>query len=598
VLLLTGKQAKNVDNYTQDKIGIPGLVLMERAALSVAERVEQLIKADREIYAGAENKNSFIFRKAKVVAVAGMGNNGGDAVAAARILHQRGIDASVILVGSIDRATESMKKQIYVAEQLFVNIIHLEKDKVSDDNVSTENAVSDVSDKIGYAEFRKIVKDADIIIDGLFGIGLSRDIEGVYKDVIDIINGVSAYKIAVDIPSGIDCDSGKVKGTAVKCDETVTFSFMKYGIAIDEGREYAGKITISEIGLEMPVGEYNDEVIYRAIPAKQIKTLIPTRSQNSNKGTYGKVLIVAGNDEIYGAAYLSAAAAYKTGAGLVKIFTADVNKDNLMRMLPEAMIASYRYENELSDTDRQKLRDAVLWADVIAIGPGLGTDFKARSILKEVVAFGEKNKYLIMDADAINICSSMDETGIGGTALLKDASKNYEGHVIITPHIAEMRRLLGRIEEEDVPLKMSDNISCVSEETDVSETECCPEKLKTESWRARDAYYVSSRYNITVVLKDARTHIASPGIGKLIYVNVTGNSGMSKGGSGDVLTGIIAATVAGLKKSGTNKRYFAQTIATAVALHGAAGDAAKEAKGEYGMLAGDIIDALERILYL
>jgi NAD(P)H-hydrate epimerase len=194
-----------------------------------------------------------------------------------------------------------------------------------------------------------------------------------------------------------------------------------------------------------------------------------------------------------------------------------------------------------------------------------------------------------MDADAINICSLPDDRGGKGTQLLASASRYYSGNVIITPHMAEMARLMNRISLEDKAAEES-GINIEKNAVKCDDTEW-------SSLRVRDAYMVANRYNITVVLKDARTHVVSPGENLDIYVNLPGNSGMSKGGSGDVLTGIMAAVIAGKARKGhLYAPMFAQTVAVSVMLHGAAGDAARELKGEYSMLAGDIIDALERIL--
>lgn len=568
MLLLTGKQAKLNDDYTQSKIGIPGLVLMERAALCIAERIENLIE---------ENKDMFFRRRVKVIAVAGMGNNGGDAVAAARILCQREVDASLILIGNTEKATDSMKQQLMVAGNLCVD---------------TECSFVPDGDESKLEAFRSAVEAADIIIDGLFGVGLSRDLSKEYCDIVDIINSTGAYKIAVDIPSGIDCDNGNIRGGAVKCDETITFGFMKYGLAVNEGRNYAGKVTVSEIGLAIsPEGYDEDDICFRAIPEKYLKLLLPSRNPNSNKGTYGKVLVVAGNEEIYGAAYLSAAAAYKTGSGLVKIFTSEVNKDNLMNMIPEAMIGCYKTGDSLSDEEAEQLRASMKWADVIAVGPGLGTGNKSREILKEVVSAGQEGKILVVDADAINICSAVDENGVTGLGLLRKASESYDGNVVITPHIAEMARLVRAVDAES---KAADGAVDTTADSIMSMKEAVDSIV---SDRGKAALDMAESFHITVVLKDARTHIASFDNNREVYVNLTGNSGMSKGGSGDVLTGIIAAVLAGMNRTGKDSAgYFTQTVATAVMLHGTAGDIAREVKGEYGMLATDIIDAIGKVL--
>lgn len=573
MLLLTGKQAKLNDDYTQSKIGIPGLVLMERAALSIAERVETLI---------AEDKVRFRKRKPKVIAIAGMGNNGGDAVAAARILCQRNNDAAIVLIGNPDNATESMKKQLEIAGNLCVD---------------TECCFVPDGDESKYEAFKNVIESADILIDGLFGVGLSRDLDNNYKKLIEVINASDTYKVAVDIPSGIDCTTGRVRGDAVMCNETITFGFMKYGLVVNEGRLYGGKVTVSEIGLEISPKDYDaDDISFRAIPDERMKMLLPYRNPNSNKGTFGKILVVAGSDEIYGAAYLSAAAAYKTGAGLVKVFTSEVNKDNLMNMLPEAMIGCYKKGDILSDEEKENLKKSVDWADTVVVGPGLGTGQKSRTILNVVADAGKAGKCLIMDADAINICASDKAEGITRLEIFKKAAASFNGKMIITPHIAEMARLVRAIDSEDNDSGFTERI--IDPDRDNFKASDIREYIKTVSDNISEtAVRMAERFGITVVLKDARTHIASHGIGREVYVNLTGNSGMSTGGSGDVLTGIIAALVSGIHNiDEAGMGYFTQTVAISVKLHGAAGDAARQLKGERGMLATDIIEGLDKVL--
>ena len=550
MLLLTGKQSKLIDEFTQNQIGIPGLVLMERAALKVAEHVEHLIRT------GTSPSGSDA-----VLAVAGIGNNGADAVAAARILKTHGIHAEALVVGNPEKMTESMERQIQIAGELGVNV------EITDPEYAVKM----------YHYFRK--KNFGYLLDGLFGVGLCREITGGYRELIEAINDHAfsgeIYKTAVDVPSGIDCGTGRVLGCAVKCSDTVTFGSLKYGLTIDEGRKYAGEIFTEDIGLVNPVpseiaGE--ERIVYRSLDKKDLSGLLPLRDPSSNKGTYGKILIAAGNDDIYGAAFLSAAAAYSMGAGLVKVFTSEKNRDNLMRMLPEAMVSTYT-KDDFGYAGKDKLRADIKWADVIVCGPGLGTDDTAKGILTEIVSAEipdkGKGKTLILDADAINMMGTDRE-------LLRTASRNYRTRVIITPHMLEMSRISGETIE-----KIREN-------------------------RGRVARNLAEEYKIAVVLKDARTHMAVWDCDE-VFVNLTGNSGMSKGGSGDVLTGILASLLAQWRgvfdehdimeyEEDTAKYHFLQVIAEAVYLHGLAGDKAAETKGQFGMLAGDIINGIKEVI--
>ena len=319
---LTRNQAQFIDGYTQDKIGIPGLVLMERAAVRLAENVESIVAYGS--YTKAEVKKE----TGKILAVAGAGNNGGDAIAAARILKAKGFDTYIYEVPGFSSKSESYMKQVEIARNAGVQFVQ----------------------SIGRDEY-------DIILDGIFGIGLSRPVRGEQKDAIDEINESGAYVIGVDIPSGICSDTGHVLGAAVRCDVTITFEYIKVGMLFDEGREFSGMIVCEDIGLYHPnsrelfsvLSSVEDRYFYYEYEEDEIASHIPERTDNSNKGTYGKVLIVAGNADIYGAVYLAAEACYKTGAGLVKVVTDVRNRDALTHELPEAMMLTYDEDAVTSD---------------------------------------------------------------------------------------------------------------------------------------------------------------------------------------------------------------------------------------------------------
>ena len=502
----TGNEAGAIDYYTIEKIGIPQMVLMERAALALADETEKICKG----------------KDSKILVMAESGNNGGDGVALARILTGRGYRADVMCLNGLKTRSEAFMNQLKIAETVGVSIHAGKLD----------------------------IENYDVIVDGIFGVGLSRNVEGVHADAIDILNQAEALKIAIDIPSGINSETGAVMGTAFKADYTVTFGFTKLGMLIGEGREYSGNIIGKDIGFPEKALLENLPKAY-TFDNTDAKKLMPRRIPSSNKGTYGKVLVIAGSKEISGAAYLSAAAAYGMGAGLVKIFTEESNRRIMSELLPEALLATY----DEAEPEKADIRESIKWASAVVIGPGIGQGKAAKLFLENVLLYAECP--IILDADAINIMSTdKDHFDV----LL--SAREGKGQVIMTPHILEMSRFTG------IPVPdIKKDIIKVAEET-------------------------ADKDKVIVVLKDARTVVSKPHSGDAdnettegVYINTTGNSSMSKGGSGDVLTGVIAALIAQGAES-----YDAARLG--VYLHGSGGDRAKEKLGEYGVMARDIIDNL------
>lgn len=284
--LVTALQAKKIDKHTIENIGIPGVVLMERAAVATVHHIEKI----------ASHKDN-------ILCVCGVGNNGGDGIAIARILHQRGYQVAYTMIGNLEKATKDNEKQREIAKGL---------------------GVKEVNNNC-YSEYT-------IIIDAIFGVGLTRDIEGNYKKCVEDINESPAKVIAVDIPSGIHSDIGSVMGCAVKADMTVTFGYEKIGTVLYPGTEYSGKVFIEEIGFDKQMEQEFQHIVYEW---QDVKNRLPKRNEYSNKGTYGKVLVIAGSKNMAGACILSATAAYRAGAGLVKILTPEENRVIIQNALPE-----------------------------------------------------------------------------------------------------------------------------------------------------------------------------------------------------------------------------------------------------------------------
>ena len=490
--VLTAEQMRTWDFDTINKIGIPSLVLMERAALAVAEAALSLCPKTR---------------RPRILCVCGTGNNGGDGAAAARILTLKGCDAPIFLIGSRDRLSPDMKTQLTVAERLNIPCL--------DGNVPDLNSY-------------------DVVIDAVFGTGLARDIED-RTGFFEALRSSSVKVVSADIPSGVNADTGKIMGCAVKADVTVTMQAAKIGHLLYPGASHTGKLVIADIGIVPD----RDQASAWYLEAEDLKR-IPSRDPHGNKGTFGKVLVIAGTRNMSGAAYLSSLAALKSGCGMVKLLTDEANRVVIQQTLPEIMLSTYSSSEEAVSCLMRDLD----WADVIACGPALGTGSRAYEIIKTVLTTTDKP--LVLDADALTVLSK--ETDL----LDRTASP-----VLITPHPGEMARLTGL----DIPSVTGDLIG-------------------TAAAFSRD-------HHLTCLLKDARTCIACEN-GK-VFINRTGNSGMATAGSGDVLTGIAAGLTArgmSVDEAGPYAAY----------VHGLAGDIAAEKTGPSGLTATSLIDALPRAL--
>jgi len=376
---LSAGEAKLLDKRTIE-FGIHELELMERAARGVENRITGLFDQSHTI-----------------VLLCGVGNNGGDALAVARMLGDRQYSVTVVLAGDEERATASWKWQ---KEHLCVYRELRAKDAVSE-------------------EIRRAVARADVLVDGLFGIGLSREVSGVYRELIEEADKSGAYKIAVDIASGLSADTGQVMGAAIHVDETVTFGYRKVGHVLHPGRAYSGEVHVCDIGfLSLEDAQIDGGV---NILDEQCLKALPERNTSGNKGTFGKVYIRAGSAGMAGAALLCGEAAYRTGVGLVYLSSPEENRVIIQLGLPEAV-----YKGDSSDYLTLRTVDAAL------IGPGLTTGDNAVAELKHLL--GAVYIPMVLDADALNIISLHDDVA--------HQVKKYPSPKILTPHAGEMGRLL------------------------------------------------------------------------------------------------------------------------------------------------------------
>lgn len=486
--ILTSHEMKKLDLITIEEIGVPSAVLMEKAALGVIKALNNSIPSPE-----------------RILIVCGTGNNGGDGIAIGRMLTLEGKQVRIVLIGDENQATVETKRQIAIAKKYNVKI---------------------------YSTFDN--SEYNVIIDALFGIGVSREIEGSYKEAIHYINEAKGFKVAVDIPSGISADTGKVMGSAVKADLTVAIAYKKLGHVLYPGASYCNKIIVCDIGV-YGADKINAIVSY----TKKDMNRLPKRVAYSNKGTYGKALIIAGSVNMAGAAYLAAYAAYKTGCGLVRIVTPQENREILQSLLPEAILSTYQTQNP----DLQMIEDAISWADVINIGPGIGKSETAKRILKLVLQ--KRNCPLVIDADAINLMAMHQE-------LWNETMKD----VVMTPHLKEMSGIC-----QTKIAKIKDNL-------------------------IQTATKLASMHKLVCVLKDTRTIVAGD---NQIYINQSGNNGMAKAGSGDILSGIITGLLA------QHMETFEGAV-LGVYIHGLSGDKAAQKMGQYSILARDIADSISSVI--
>lgn len=507
---IDGKLARRIDRYSIEN-GMPSMVLMERAALCTAECVKNITKNND-------------LRK-NVIAVCSVGNNGADGLAAIRILKADGYNCKALIIGNMELATEEFKAQLGLIHFWEIPVKHWEEDIHAD-----------------------IFDEYNIIVDAVFGIGLSRNVEGEYARLVECINEAYGTVVAVDIPSGINSASGAVMGKAVRADYTVAFGYAKLGELLYPGRTYTGKLVVNEIGFLPYDFETNDsEQGSRAVyfGENDLHKMIPVRDRHTNKGSYGKPLIIAGSKDMTGAAFMSAMAAYRTGAGVVTVLTHSSADEYLKSVLPEAIVKSY------DDNPEMILERTMPAASVIVIGPGMSVGELPKKIVGYVLLHAEVP--VIADADALNIISENTDSW-----LADERRRSFSYPLIITPHVGEMSRLSGYEISE-----IASNIP-------------------------HYALEFARRYRVYCVLKDAVSAVASEN-GEL-FLTTCGNPGMASAGSGDVLTGVLAAV-----NAWKGCDIFGR-IALGVQLHAEAGDKAAEKVGEHSLMARDIIDAIPEVL--
>ena len=457
----------------------------------------------------------------RVAVLCGRGNNGGDGFVIARTLVQRGVDVSVFLIGAVADVRGDARTNLDVLGSLGITVV-------------------EIADGQTWELHLTEVKDCGLIVDAIFGTGLNTPLAGFIQSVVADVNASGISIVSVDLPSGLSADTTELLGDSIDAELTITLAAPKLPLLLPPAESRAGDVVIADIGIPEGIIDAVEGPRVELLTRTTVRDLVAPRAPDTHKGDFGRVLIVAGSRGKTGAAYLAGMGALKSGAGLVTIATPADCLPIVAAMAPEYMTEPVPEVGDELDPDAVD-RVLALNQDVVAIGPGLGQGPSTRVFIRRFVE--SATTPIVIDADGLNAFAG-DTGGLSGG----------EGrHVIITPHPGEMGRLIG---------KSADHVQ--ARRLDI----------------ARD---FATSHRLYVVLKGYRTLIATPD--GAVFINPTGNAGMATGGTGDVLTGMIAAWLAQLLDAeGACK--------AAVYLHGLAGDLAKVEEGEIAMTATSVVRQL------
>jgi hydroxyethylthiazole kinase-like uncharacterized protein yjeF len=492
-------EMREMDRAAIEKFGIAEELLMENAGEAT------YFVISREI--GIKGKKFIVF--------CGIGNNGGDGFVIARKLHSSGGDVKVFIVGDRSKYKGAAKMNLDIVSRMSMEIKEIQ----------------------GTDSIRGDVFHSHAIVDAIFGTGLTREVGGLYSDVIELINKSGKMVFSADIPSGVAGDTGKIKGVAIKADYTVTYGLPKIGNMLYPGFEQCGKLYVTHISF--PPCLYNSEDLRIEI---NHTARLPARDKDGHKGSFGQVLFIAGASSYFGAPYFAALSFLKAGGGYSRLAAPRsvtpfiANRGNEIVFVPQEETSS----GSISLRNKDALLELSEAMDMVVLGPGLSLDEETQQLTRELAR--EIKKPLLIDGDGI-------------TALCKDLQiiKKREAETILTPHQGEMSRITGKsikeIDHNKIPILQRS----------------------------------SKDLNAIIVLKGAHSLIGYPD-GK-VFINVSGNSGMATAGSGDVLTGTIAAMY-GLGLS------LEDAVGKGVFIHGFSGDLASDDIGEDGITAQDILDYL------
>jgi hydroxyethylthiazole kinase-like uncharacterized protein yjeF len=498
---------READRRTIDDVGIPSIVLMENAGRQVVAAMESAFEALASMH---------------VAVLCGRGNNGGDGFVVARTLLEREIDVAVYLLASSADVRGDARVNLEALRNLGVDVV-------------------EIGDAGAWELHGRDVLAADLIVDALVGTGLGAPLAGLYESVIADINTSPRPVVSIDLPSGLSADDHAVGGPAIDASLTVTLGAPKLPLVLPPAEALTGTLVIADIGIPLSVIDEIDGPWVEILTKEAMRQLVHPRAQDSHKGDYGRVLVVAGSPGRTGAAILAGLAALRSGAGLVTVAAPAGSIPIVAAGAAEYMTLALPEDEDGFVTPEALERVVEFNADVVAVGPGLGRGAGVRAFVQSLVE--RCGVPLVLDADAILAFAGEPDRLVGrdGTDL------------IITPHPGEMAALVG----------------------------LSPADVQTH--RLAVARDFAATHRLHVVLKGYRTIVATPE-GRS-FINLTGNPGMATAGSGDVLTGAIAAWAGQLLDAEAACKL-------AVYVHGLAGDLAEADEGEVGMIAGDILSRL------
>lgn len=509
--LVTAKEMREIDKGTIEKIGIPSEVLMENAGIAVANRIKDLL-----------NKKLC----SKVIILSGTGNNGGDGFVVARHLGNAGYDVETWLIGDRDKLSRESE-------------IHLNS------LINSGYKVEIFQEKM-FDILKEQMSNTDVIVDALVGIGVNGPLRNPKKEIIDFANTLNKFKVAIDIPSGVNCDTGQIENSAFLAKITVTFAFPKLGLLLYPGVDYVGELIVEDISIPPNIIE-EAFLLKKLITDKIVKNILPIRAKNTHKGSYGHALIIGGSSDMPGAPTLAASAALRIGAGLVTVGIPKSLQAMVFSYLPESICKGL--PEELSGHLAQEGIEILLSKDnkydAICYGIGVGLWKDGYSLLEKIINLSKTP--LVIDADGLNALSNN-----------LDILRGRDYPIILTPHPGEMSRLV----KESVK-----NI---------------------EKNRVIVAQNLAREYGVYVVLKGANTIIATPE-GE-IFINQIGGPELAKGGTGDVLSGMITGMV-------SQGIPIKESLIASVYLHGLAGLLVAKNSTNYSVLATDVIENIGPAIY-
>lgn len=512
--IVTCEQSRQIDRKAAEK-GLTTNVLIENAGRAVALQVQKAIgKVDGK----------------SVLVLVGKGNNGGDGLVAARYLMGANARTTVYMAGYRD-APEDIAYE--AAMQRNVPIIHAEEDA-------------------NHAKLDETLRSTDVVIDAFLGTGRVRPLDGLFKSALERVSGAKAKRpgmliVGLDIPSGLDADNGAIDSATLYCDITITLGFPKMGLFQFPGASRVGRLVIAEIGLPE---ELASDICIELMTDEWAGAVLPRRPLNANKGTFGRVLVVAGSINFIGAAYFCCMGAYRAGAGLVALATPTSLQGPLAARLTEATYVPLPQSatGVVAEDAFTVLKHEIMASNVMLMGPGLGKSKAAIEFMKSTLLNLQpaSSPNLVLDADALDAIKEIE-----------DWPKKLPRQMIVTPHPGELSRMIS--------MSMAD----------------------IQKDRVGLARKLAKEWDNTVVLKGAHTVVAAPD-GRAMIAPFA-NPGLASGGTGDVLSGVIS----GLLAQGVG---FFDSAALGVYLHGASGELVRQELGDTGMIAEDLLPEIPRVM--